>query len=556
MADNIIKVNVTANKPKSVTVSSANVGTEITASSDTGRFWAQTAKNWAVSDVIVDNTDYSSKHYALEAKESASNAQGLESAIRDVYNGFVGETTEAIENVQGARDDAIANIETSRVDAIDSINSTKTTILNDIEFVAEGEKKDIQDLADEIKDSGDTVNIAIEAGVERLNSIDALKKSQITNCITEIPQNIKLELADGVLTLKAGSKVIVPNGFEADGTTPKFDEVVVNSDVTKSLSADTSVSFIEYNPANNELFVWGASICSSGATQPTSQYFSWYDTTNNKMKNSNNSGATISDSSLPIAITNNTRTSIDQVFNGFGYIGSTIWVDKGVKGLIPNGRNEDGTLNNIEFVTTGVKTRTLTNNNGDWYVALNPYITWTSLETYGYDEEKNMTLSGGINWNACVFGRMQFTNGKITSLQPKQPFRAVDYNDVKDYIKSERYDGQWIYKTLQLTTATAIGTYTIDLSSYLPKDSYNYEVIVTACAYSSGGSGAMTSFKSDLVTDKMYFTYTNTNSRHDSNTIIVPVSATKKIYYVIEKATVEHHTPPTVRAYRRIGTNL
>ena len=152
MADNKINVTVSANTRKNITVSSTQQSTEITASADTGRFWAQVSKNWAVSDVIVENTDYSSKYYANQAKESASNAEEFESAIRDVYNGFLGETTEAIENVQGARDEAIANIETSRVEAIDSINSTKTTILNDIEFVADGEKQEIQDIIDNGKD--------------------------------------------------------------------------------------------------------------------------------------------------------------------------------------------------------------------------------------------------------------------------------------------------------------------------------------------------------------------------------------------------------------------
>ena len=36
--------------------------------------------------------------------------------------------------------------------------------------------------------------------------------TQNTNCITEIPNDIKLELSNGTLTLKAGSKVYVPNG--------------------------------------------------------------------------------------------------------------------------------------------------------------------------------------------------------------------------------------------------------------------------------------------------------------------------------------------------------
>ena len=60
---------------------------------------------------------------------------------------------------------------------------------------------------------------------------DAMKETvnykNITNCITEISQDIKVELNNGTLTLKAGSKVYVPNGFEEDGTTPKFDIKIV-----------------------------------------------------------------------------------------------------------------------------------------------------------------------------------------------------------------------------------------------------------------------------------------------------------------------------------------
>ena len=40
----------------------------------------------------------------------------------------------------------------------------------------------------------------------------ALSHRNISNCVLEIPQDIKLELVDGVLTLKEGSKVYVPNG--------------------------------------------------------------------------------------------------------------------------------------------------------------------------------------------------------------------------------------------------------------------------------------------------------------------------------------------------------
>lgn len=63
-----------------------------------------------------------------------------------------------------------------------------------------------------------------------------------TNRILEIPQNIKLELNNGTLTLKAGSKVYVPNGFEEDGTTPKFDAVTIERGVSRSSFGNVTAS--------------------------------------------------------------------------------------------------------------------------------------------------------------------------------------------------------------------------------------------------------------------------------------------------------------------------
>jgi hypothetical protein len=378
---------------------------------------------------------------------------------------------------------------------------------------------------------------------------------RITNCITEIPQRIKLELADGVLTLKAGSKVIVPNGAGV------FEYIPIANDLNMSASGTDSNNNVIVYYYNNSLRY--TTVGRSGATEDTSNGL-FYNTTENKVRRYA-TGLAHDGTSLPIAIltmTNGVLTSINQVFNGFGYIGSTVWVDKGVKGLAPNGRNEDGTLNNKLVEFTGIYTRTFTTSSSIpiWFALSASGVGDFSKSNYIYNEKENkiQKLSTGEFQTPLILAGIynRGENGVISNFQPKLPFRAVDYNEVKDYIKSERYDGQWIYKTLELTTATTVGTYTIDLSSYLPNDSYNYEVIVSAAAYSSGNSGSLTSFRSDLVNSNMYLTYTNTNARHDANTIIIPVAKTKRIYYVIAKANVEHHGAPTALAYRRIGTNL
>jgi hypothetical protein len=218
--------------------------------------------------------------------------------------------------------------------------------------------------------------------------------NNVTNCITEIPQDIKLELNNGTLTLKAGSKVYIPNGFEADGTTPKFiEDIVIEDDPI-------------YVPKDGECFVYrnsnadGTSYLitnfTSGTTAPTSNFIIWYDITNNLIKRYNGGTFQDSGSSLPIAkitTANSSVVSIDQVFNGFGYIGSTVFALPGVKGLIPDGRNADGSLKNIEVTTTILKTYTnpsnYTFNNFGWVLTKHLGITPYDLTKYQYNSHEN-----------------------------------------------------------------------------------------------------------------------------------------------------------------------
>ena len=283
---------------------------------------------------------------------------------------------------------------------------------------------------------------------DSINPDSLLNKQMITNCITEIPQDIKLELKDGVLTLKAGSKVYVPNG---DG---KFDEVVTSSDFTLTSNGKLEeFVFLERNGASITHF--NKSLCSSGATQPTvtTTYWIWYDTTNNAIKYTSDNGSTwVGGFSLPISIVkvDGLITSIDQVFNGFGYIGSTVFALPGVKGLIPNGRNADGTLKNTEFTVDKVIKATSTTPM-DFYFAITPYSLtsgggymvsapgYTTSETppstnrwFKPSENMYYLKTNGV-WIPDKQVHVGFgvnTANAITSFTPKLPFRAVDYSEM------------------------------------------------------------------------------------------------------------------------------
>ncbi len=176
-----------------------------------------------------------------------------------------------------------------------------------------------------------------------------------TNCLTEVPQRINLELNNGTLTLKAGSKVYVPNGVNS------FSDVTIASDLTATPTA-TGKNLLFTN-ADGSVLMWRAvTSTSSGTSDPGTTGTTYYDTSTNLIT-AHNSGGDVQ-ASFPIAEftgdSNNVVTSIDQAFNGFGYVGSTVFLFPGIKGLIPDGRNADGTLKNIEYVQESFYTNTLT----------------------------------------------------------------------------------------------------------------------------------------------------------------------------------------------------
>lgn len=266
-------------------------------------------------------------------------------------------------------------------------------------------------------------------------------KNAITNCITEIPQDIKLELNNGTLTLKAGSKV-----YALDGSS-----YTIPTDVTFSYFGTTAHSSWILVKENGEMFdIWtseSASNISIGSKWVTFGGTNCY---------------------LPICLaTHNadgtTKTgwkSIDQVFNGFGYIGSTVFALPGVKGLIPNGRNADGSLKNLEFVTD--KVLTFTNIYGQQSVYLITDGEQLGLAGKGwthYNSERNTLVDDltGSAFSSCIYGMANTqSDNKIISFTPKQAFHAVDRSDSSWIAQQAMPSNRYIDLTLGASGSTYI----------------------------------------------------------------------------------------------------
>ena len=290
-----------------------------------------------------------------------------------------------------------------------------------------------------------------------------LNKQQITNCLLEVPQRIKYDLTDGTLTIKAGSIYYIPDGFESDGVTRKFNEVVLTEDksFTNTNTSDFSalILFNSDGTLRRSTFVNENSMHGGSVAPTLTQYMWWYDTANNLMKTTSDTGATwTAGYSLPIlkaSFVQGVLTSIEEDYTTCGYIGSTVWVNKGVKGLIPNGRNEDGTLKNIEFTLPNILVSSLTGSTRDMVAIIynggTSYTLYRGFyKDYKYNAEANvnMNLQTHPKWNMLPIAR---TEGDITSFQPKQPIQVLDYGNKNEISGWSMPSDKYIDLTLGVT---------------------------------------------------------------------------------------------------------
>lgn len=376
------------------------------------------------------------------------------------------------------------------------------SILEDINTT----KNDLGDLGDQVsgieakipEDASEQNQLATRNQITELQSskqdiATAVNYNNITNCITEIPQDIKLEIVDGAVVLKAGSKVYVPNGAGV------FDVVNILNDVRYVYSGTEQLILLASN-TGKQLIVSGKGLTVSGATDSLSgtAYHTWYDTTNNVINRYNASASEPAYlCSLPIAVitvSNGVVTSIDQVFNGFGYIGSTAFALPGVKALAPNGRNEDGTLKNRTITISAVSTTTDISGatGGLWYTIDNNNITRVNFGTFAFNEELNYFFnSSGQKFGFVIIDENSYrTSGKVTSLKPKQAFRAVDYSEylqTKNSLDNELsqkvnksgdtmtgnlgiLDGDVIFKDTQTAVAPSTDTWHKSIVQFLDKN--------------------------------------------------------------------------------------
>ena len=260
----------------------------------------------------------------------------------------------------------------------------------------------------------------------------ALTRVQITNCILEAPEHIKYTLNNGVLTLKAGSVITIPDGFNTNGS-KKFRYVEIENDVIGSAESNDAKRLIYYNETTGSIM--SGQYSESGTTDYSGTVNCLlYRTDLNKTVMfylGNKSEHVVS---LPLMEINGdvgAVVSINSVFNTCGYIGSSLFVNKGVKVLCSNGRNPDGTLNNTELELTSADIVNVTEarTNAKFIISGTKALTWGYA--YFYNPDLNLIQHSTIGDSPrCFIANFDSDDsGKITSFKPYNTFHAIDYNE-------------------------------------------------------------------------------------------------------------------------------
>lgn len=197
------------------------------------------------------------------------------------------------------------------------------------------------------------------------------------------------------------------------------------------------------------------------------------------------------------------------------YESSTITVKSGLKVLIPNGKNANGTLNNIEYTvpsdiiythnvgyagnfTLGIidDGRVLFNINSDTYVVnhISELPTPEASRYYkAYVVDKNQWYlsDNGAEYTiikyVCISNFVGSETNEITSLTPLQPVELAKQQDI---------DGMWVIKSQAIIdsytslTNGYIQYRSYDISNYLPNDGCVYEVLVEILGEAGQAAGA------------------------------------------------------------------
>ena len=126
------------------------------------------------------------------------------------------------------------------------------------------------------------------------------------------------------------------------------------------------------------------------------------------------------------------------------------------------------------------------------------------------------------------------------------------YGMIERRTSNTNFDGQWITSSQTISTTTAIGSYTLDFSNYLPNDSYNYEVLLS-CTWRSytvyPSIATITDYSMNIASGSVDYSNMHATS---TNCLMLPVTASRQLTLTISNQPFLEFSLSAC-AYRRVG---
>lgn len=293
--------------------------------------------------------------------------------------------------------------------------------------------------------------------------------------ILENPEYIRYTMEAGTLRLLKGSEISFP-----DGTRRKLTETLVHTvSETEKQVVFTDGTFVYHIPEGQ---------CFAGETEPDSyEMMLWFDTANNVIKYSGDFGMSWDGNyAFPVAI--GSATGIDVCHcHGIGWFANCIWVDEGVKVLMPNGITQAGLFNNISYKTPSEIDKVF-DNTITGFVILKNNNTLDIVTSYTLKEEDNILRDvDDSQIIGCPLGKIVIEAGRITSFEVAHAFTFVkkDLSNVSaniDYVVETYTDsngnGYRIYKSGWIEQfgfyngGTGFGSFTVNLLKEMANTTY------------------------------------------------------------------------------------
>ena len=151
------------NNKINITVSSSGNTANTNVTPDYAQYYSEKSKEWAISNRIVDNIDYSSKYYANESKKQADISTAKASEVVESGN-------TAVSNIENARNNAILDVNTA--------GATQVALATEQATIATNKTSEV-----------------VESGNTALANIDTAKNNAITS-ITNQETTSKPSLID------------------------------------------------------------------------------------------------------------------------------------------------------------------------------------------------------------------------------------------------------------------------------------------------------------------------------------------------------------------------